>query len=250
MPLESMKATPRMSATTRGRGCRRRPGSAWPITGVVVDLPGQGQHTDAVSGGGRHGRSRGGYGVRGWTRWIRWPRAGTAPCRTSGPYGQRWLRTAAARTSPGCRFPTRGQAEYGLPVSQRAPDVTQPVVGELVTNARKYASGPAPSDPRLVGDAVEVAVGDSEPVLPAVRAADVGRVGRHGLEIVRAVAQDFEVRLEPVGRRGTAPIALTDDQGRRIAGRDPCRRRAAKALANRTDPARPVLPDRGLLPQA
>ncbi|MGW2836140.1 ATP-binding protein, partial [Streptomyces sp. NPDC001286] len=39
-------------------------------------------------------------------------------------------------------FLARVQAEHGLPVSQRVLDLTQLVVSELVTNARKYAPGP------------------------------------------------------------------------------------------------------------
>ncbi|MGQ4417499.1 ATP-binding protein, partial [Streptomyces sp. SAS_269] len=38
-------------------------------------------------------------------------------------------------------FLTHVQAGHGLPVSQRAMDLTQLVVSELVTNARKYAPG-------------------------------------------------------------------------------------------------------------
>ncbi|WP_411084828.1 ATP-binding protein, partial [Streptomyces sp. cmx-18-6] len=60
-------------------------------------------------------------------------------------------------------FLTRVQAEYGLPVSQRAMDLTQLVVSELVTNARKYAPGPVLLDLRIVGDAVEVVVWDGDP---------------------------------------------------------------------------------------
>ncbi|MEV7081912.1 ATP-binding protein [Streptomyces sp. NPDC093516] len=119
------------------------------------------------------------------------------------------------------RFLTRVQGEQGLPVSQRAMDLTQLVVSELVTNARKYAPGPVLMDLRIVGDTVEVAVWDSAPVLPVARAADAGRVGQHGLEIVMAVAQAFEVRREPVGKRITARIALLDDPGGALAGRNP-----------------------------
>jgi anti-sigma regulatory factor (Ser/Thr protein kinase) len=36
-------------------------------------------------------------------------------------------------------FLTRVQVEHGLPVSAHAMDLTQLVVSELVTNARKYA---------------------------------------------------------------------------------------------------------------
>ncbi|MER6186105.1 ATP-binding protein [Streptomyces sp. NPDC001652] len=118
-------------------------------------------------------------------------------------------------------FLTRVQAEYGLPVSQRAIDLTQLVVSELVTNARKYAPGPVLLDLRIVGDAVEVVVWDGDPVLPVARAADAGRVGQHGLEIVMAVAQGFEAQREPVGKRITARIALLDDPGGAITGRRP-----------------------------
>lgn len=96
-------------------------------------------------------------------------------------------------------FLTRVQTEHGLPVSQRALDPTQLVVSELATNARKYAPGPVLMDLCIVGDAVEGVVWDCDPVLPLARAADAGRVGQHGLEIVRAVSQGFEAQREPVG---------------------------------------------------
>ncbi len=118
-------------------------------------------------------------------------------------------------------FLTRVQTEHGLPVSQRAMDLTQLVVSELVTNARKYAPGPVLLDLRVTGDTVEVMVWDSDPVLPMARAADAGRVGQHGLEIVMAVAQGFEAQREPVGKRVTARIALADDPGGAVSGRPP-----------------------------
>ncbi|MEU2597327.1 ATP-binding protein [Streptomyces hirsutus] len=118
-------------------------------------------------------------------------------------------------------FLTRIQAEHGLRVSQRALDLTQLVVSELVTNARKYAPGPVLMDLRITGDMVEVVVWDSEPVLPTARATDAERVGQHGLEIVMAVAQSLAVRREPVGKRVTARIALLDDPAGSIAGRSP-----------------------------
>ncbi|MFG2679741.1 ATP-binding protein [Streptomyces sp. NPDC048392] len=105
----------------------------------------------------------------------------------------------------------RARTEYGVAVSQRAADLTRLVVSELVTNARKYAPGPALMDLRLRGDSVEIAVWDSDPVLPTARAADAGRVGQHGLEIVMAVAQGFEARREPIGKRITVRIALNGD---------------------------------------
>ncbi|MEU0336716.1 ATP-binding protein [Streptomyces sp. NPDC006193] len=116
-------------------------------------------------------------------------------------------------------FLARVQGEYGLPVSARAMDLTRLVVSELVTNARKYAPGPVLMELRIVDGLVEVAVWDSDPVLPVARAADPGRVGQHGLEIVMAVVQGFEVHREPVGKRVTARIALADDPGGDLTGR-------------------------------
>ncbi|MET8583422.1 ATP-binding protein [Streptomyces collinus] len=118
-------------------------------------------------------------------------------------------------------FLTRVQAEHGLPVSERAMDLTQLVVSELVTNARKYAPGPVLLDLEVTGDTVEVVVWDCDPVLPVARAADAGRVGQHGLEIVMAVAQGFEARREPLGKRITVRIALADDPGGAVFGRRP-----------------------------
>jgi hypothetical protein len=63
------------------------------------------------------------------------------------------------------------------------------------------------------GGAVDVTVWDSEPTLPIARAADPGRVGQHGLEIILAVSEGFTARREPVGKRITATIALADDPG-------------------------------------
>ncbi|MEV6960221.1 ATP-binding protein [Streptomyces sp. NPDC051207] len=118
-------------------------------------------------------------------------------------------------------FLSRVQAEHGLPILQRALDLTQLVVSELVTNARKYAPGPVLLDLRVTGDLVEVAVWDSDPVLPIARAADAGRVGQHGLEIVMAVAQGFEAQRESVGKRITARLALVDAARGAVSGRLP-----------------------------
>lgn len=107
-------------------------------------------------------------------------------------------------------FLERVQSEHGLPVSRRALELARLVVSELVTNARKYAPGPALLDLRIAGDTVEVAVWDSDPTLPVARAAEPGRVGQHGLEIVMAVCQGFAAQREPVGKRVTARIALLD----------------------------------------
>ncbi|MBM9623878.1 ATP-binding protein [Streptomyces zhihengii] len=118
-------------------------------------------------------------------------------------------------------FLTRVQAVHGLPVSDRAMDLTQLIVSELVTNACKYAPGPMLLELRILGDLVEVVVWDSDPVLPVARAADPARVGQHGLEIVMSVAQAFEAQRQPVGKSITARIALPDDPGGALTGRLP-----------------------------
>ncbi|MFD3573097.1 ATP-binding protein [Streptomyces sp. NPDC058644] len=110
-------------------------------------------------------------------------------------------------------FLARTQADRGLPLPRRATDLTQLVVSELVTNALKYAPGPVLVNLRVTAGSVEVVVWDSGPVLPRARAADSGRVGQHGLEIVMAVAQRFEARQEPVGKSITVSIALLDELG-------------------------------------
>ncbi|MER7895552.1 ATP-binding protein [Streptomyces sp. NPDC096046] len=105
-----------------------------------------------------------------------------------------------------------------LPVSARARDLTQLVVSELVTNTRKYAPGPVLLELRVTARSVEVIVWDSDPTVPTARAADPSRIGQHGLEIVKAVVEDFEIQREPVGKRITARIALADSLGGALRG--------------------------------
>ncbi|GHB50384.1 ATP-binding protein [Streptomyces cirratus] len=115
-------------------------------------------------------------------------------------------------------FLTDVQAVHGLPVSGRVLDGVELVVSELVTNARKHAPGPCLLTLDIGDGAVEVTVWDSDPVMPAVQAADPERVGQHGLEIVMALCRSFEVRREPVGKRIKAAVVLADDPGGHVAG--------------------------------
>ncbi|MFJ1732611.1 ATP-binding protein [Streptomyces sp. NPDC088254] len=107
-------------------------------------------------------------------------------------------------------FLARVQREHGVPVSARTMDLSQLVVSELVTNALRHAPGPVLLHLRVIGAAVEIAVWDSDPGMPAPRDADPTRVGQHGLEIVMAVAQRFHVVREPVGKRIVARLDLLD----------------------------------------
>ncbi|MGW7824688.1 ATP-binding protein [Streptomyces puniciscabiei] len=108
--------------------------------------------------------------------------------------------------------------DHGLPVSAWTTGMAELVVSELVTNARKYAPGPVLVTFAQAGDVVEIVVWDTEPGMPVIRAADPQRVGQHGLEIVLAVCQSFEVHREPVGKRVVAEIALGDDPVGDLAG--------------------------------
>ncbi|GGX60023.1 ATP-binding protein [Streptomyces minutiscleroticus] len=118
-------------------------------------------------------------------------------------------------------FLTRARTEYGLPVCGTAVDTVRLVVSELLTNACKHAPGPCLLDLELRGDRVEITVRDRALGLPVAHPADPYRVGRHGLEIVTAVAQSFTVHREPVGKRTTAAVALTGLPGERAAAPRP-----------------------------
>ncbi|MFF4518050.1 ATP-binding protein [Streptomyces mirabilis] len=118
-------------------------------------------------------------------------------------------------------FLDQAHADHHLPVSARARDLTQLVVSELVTNALKYAPGPVLMELRITARAVDVVLWDSEPTVPAARAADPDRIGQHGLEIVKAVTEDLFTEQEPVGKRITARLALSDDPGGHVTGHRP-----------------------------
>ncbi|WP_320781805.1 ATP-binding protein [Streptomyces sp. CRN 30] len=118
-------------------------------------------------------------------------------------------------------FLVRLRHEHGFPVADRAEDVVQLVVSELVTNACKHASGPALVDLTLVDTRVEVSVRDSDPALPVARTADPARVGQHGLEIVMALSESFEVDREPVGKRTRAAVRVLDEPRPEATGHGP-----------------------------
>lgn len=107
-------------------------------------------------------------------------------------------------------FLTSMQVEHGVPVSEQASGMVPLVVSELVTNAGKYAPGPCLVTFAASEGEVDVTVWDSNPTGITAQTADPQRIGRHGLEIVMAVSRSVEVHREPVGKRVTATVELTD----------------------------------------
>lgn len=99
--------------------------------------------------------------------------------------------------------------ECGIPVPERTSSEAQLVVSELVTNACKYAPGPCALSLEVRGPVLEITLWDSEPALPMARAAEPGRIGQHGLEIVFALCDGFDVQREPVGKRISVRLALS-----------------------------------------
>ncbi|MFF2701029.1 ATP-binding protein [Streptomyces cyaneofuscatus] len=107
-------------------------------------------------------------------------------------------------------FLTDARSLHGMPVSERAMDVAQLVVSELATNVCKYAPGPCLLDLEAGDGMLTITMWDTGSVLPTSRQADPTRTGQHGLEIVLAVCESFEVRREPVGKRVRVEISLLD----------------------------------------
>ncbi|MDT0406222.1 ATP-binding protein [Streptomyces edwardsiae] len=130
------------------------------------------------------------------------------------------LRRAAHFTGePGCiaearsfaaRFLQQLRTEWCAVVDERADGAVLLVVSELVTNADRHSEGPYILELEGTDTALTVTVYDSSAHLPRVFPRDPERVGRHGLEIVRALARDVSVERVPVGKRVCAVLPLVD----------------------------------------
>lgn len=108
-------------------------------------------------------------------------------------------------------FLVQARTEHGLLVSQRATDLTQLVVSELVTDARKR-TGPYTCDPaHHRGDGGGLGVGLRSGASSPRRGCRPG--GQHDLEIVMAVAQSFDARREPADKSISVGVALLDAPG-------------------------------------
>ncbi|HWU08197.1 MAG TPA: ATP-binding protein [Streptomyces sp.] len=108
------------------------------------------------------------------------------------------------------QFLSDARSTHGLDVPSRTLDIAQLVVSELATNVCKYAPGPCLLDLEVDGDMLGITMWDSGSVLPTALQADPTRAGQHGLEIVLAVCQSFEVRREPVGKRVRVQVSLLE----------------------------------------
>ncbi|MFD8307665.1 ATP-binding protein [Streptomyces sp. NPDC059690] len=128
------------------------------------------------------------------------------------------LRRAAHYTGePGCIAEARSFAahfvrslrtEWCAAVDERAENEVLLVVSELVTNADRHSNGPYILELEGTDAAVTVCVYDSSAALPRRFPRDPERVGRHGLEIVHALASRVVVERVPVGKRISAMVSL------------------------------------------
>ncbi|MFF9335271.1 ATP-binding protein [Streptomyces albogriseolus] len=129
------------------------------------------------------------------------------------------LRRAAHFTGePGCiaearhvaaQFLEQLRTEWCATIGTKAEGAVLLVVSELVTNADRHSDGPYILELEGTDTTLTVAVYDSNGTLPRVFPRDPQRIGRHGLEIVRALARDVGVERVPVGKRVRAVIDLS-----------------------------------------
>ncbi|MBG0857510.1 ATP-binding protein [Streptomyces spinoverrucosus] len=128
------------------------------------------------------------------------------------------LRRAAHYTGePGCIAEARSLAAFFLEqlrnewcaeIDARTEGAVLLVVRELVTNADRHSNGPYILELEGTDSALAVSVYDSSAALPRRFPRDPARIGRHGLEIVYALATDVTVERVPVGKRVRAVVRL------------------------------------------
>ncbi|GGS60486.1 MULTISPECIES: ATP-binding protein [Streptomyces] len=131
------------------------------------------------------------------------------------------LRSAAHYTGePGCiaearalasRFLEQLRTEWCATADGRADGELLLLVSELVTNADRHSNGPYILELEGTDTSVIVSVYDSSTALPRRFPKNPERVGRHGLEIVHALASELTVERVPVGKRVRAVFELRRD---------------------------------------
>ncbi|MFF5159516.1 ATP-binding protein [Streptomyces sp. NPDC000348] len=127
-------------------------------------------------------------------------------------------RSAHFTGEPGCIAEARAFAahflqqlrtEWCATIDERADGAVLLVVSELVTNADRHSDGPYILELEGTDASLTVTVYDSSASLPRVFPRNPERVGRHGLEIVRALAREVGVERVPVGKRVRAVLDLS-----------------------------------------
>ncbi|MGV9348607.1 ATP-binding protein [Streptomyces spiralis] len=131
------------------------------------------------------------------------------------------LRRATHYTGePGCIADARSFAahfidqlrtEWCAVIGRRSGEALLLVVSELVTNADRHSDGPYILELEGTDAAVSVCVYDSSAALPLRFPRDPRRIGRHGLEIVHALAAEVTAERVPVGKRVRALVHLGPD---------------------------------------
>ncbi|MBP5934772.1 ATP-binding protein [Streptomyces sp. LBUM 1476] len=126
------------------------------------------------------------------------------------------LRRAAHYTGdPGCIGEARAFAavfvdqlrtEWCAAIDDGTVNEVMLVVSELVTNADRHSNGPYILELEGTEESVAVCVYDSSDALPLRFPRDPERVGRHGLEIVHALAREVSAERVPVGKRVRAVV--------------------------------------------
>ncbi|MDF0373764.1 ATP-binding protein [Streptomyces sp. NPDC000971] len=148
------------------------------------------------------------------------PGSGTAVVADSAAYDMDSEQISRARDFVR-GFLSDARTRHGVDVPARSMDIAQLVVSELATNVCKYAPGPCLLDLEVDGGLLGITMWDSGAVLPSALGADPSRAGQHGLEIVLAVCQSFQVRREPVGKRVRVQISLLEGRDAGPAGPTP-----------------------------
>ncbi|MGW3106924.1 ATP-binding protein [Streptomyces sp. NPDC001100] len=131
------------------------------------------------------------------------------------------LRRAAHYTGePGCisdarhfthQFLEQLRTEWCATIDDRSEGELLLVVSELVTNADRHSNGPYILELEGTDASVTVSVCDSSVALPRLFARDPERIGRHGLEIVNALAARVTVERVPVGKQVRAVVRLNSE---------------------------------------
>ncbi|MDX3585014.1 ATP-binding protein [Streptomyces europaeiscabiei] len=128
-----------------------------------------------------------------------------APLRYSAAWHTADASIADARTAVRALLAQAGHDPHHRP-SQDA----QLVVSELVTNALRHAPGPGGLALEVAPDAalLRIAVSDSSPRPPELRAHDARRVGGHGLHLVARLCDQVQTIALNTGKQVVAHLHL------------------------------------------